>query len=291
MAHCQSFNCLFHHHANTLAARRAAAGSQPGGTGEGTNSTTSAPKLAPALGHQRPNHVHRLPPGKPARLRRARAGNDRRVQPVHVDRQIDLALQPAERIQHLGPLALPGDGRSRWRCAGRPWPLRTRSRVRLRMPICTSRQPCSHSRRITVPCDQRRPAKLVGQIGVGVDLHHRHLGRIVDQSGDHAVGHAVFAAEGQEKLVAQRPDAIAEFWPGNLRVRRRPPPAAGRAAAALRRNRPASLRRRSRPEGWPRGSPADRRRRPCRTKPSFPPAEGAERASACSGPGEGNPKN
>ena len=52
--------------------------------------------------------------------------------------------------------------------------------------------------------------KLVGQIGVGVDLHHGHLGQIVDQAGDQSVRHAVFAAERQEELVAQRPDRIAD---------------------------------------------------------------------------------
>ena len=54
-----------------------------------------------------------------------------------------------------------------------------------------------------MPAGQR-----IGKVAVGVDLHHRHFRRIVNQSVHDAVGHAVLAAEAQEKLVAQRADAV-----------------------------------------------------------------------------------
>ena len=47
-------------------------------------------------------HVHRLGPRKAVRQRCARAGNDRGVQAVHVDGQIDLALQP-RRTSSISP--------------------------------------------------------------------------------------------------------------------------------------------------------------------------------------------
>jgi len=95
-------------------------------------------------------------------------------------------------------------------------------RVRLRMPICTNPHPRSQSRRITVPCDHRRPCNwsarsawasicttvtsarssekdgdrrfvLVGLTG---------LRSVRKQAGDHSVGHQMFAAEREQKLVA-----------------------------------------------------------------------------------------
>ena len=45
-------------------------------------------------------------------------------------------------------------------------------------------------------------AQPVGQIGVRVDLHDRHVGRIVDQPRHHAVCQQVFASECDQEPLA-----------------------------------------------------------------------------------------
>ena len=52
--------------------------------------------------------------------------------------------------------------------------------------------------------------QLVGQIGVSVDLNHDDLRRIIDQAGHYAVGHGMFAAEGQEEPVSPRSDVLPD---------------------------------------------------------------------------------
>ena len=54
-----------------------------------------------------------------------------------------------------------------------------------------------------------RPAaavQLVGQIGMGVDLHDRHVGRIVDQARHDAIGQQVLAAKRDEESLAEAGD-------------------------------------------------------------------------------------
>ena len=102
------------HQASILAASRAAAGSQPGGVGDGTNSTTSAPisRHRDSVVTVRTTSIvcrHDSPSGCGVPV----LGMIDGIEAVDVDRQIDLACPAAERVEDFGPLLVQCDGRRR----------------------------------------------------------------------------------------------------------------------------------------------------------------------------------
>ena len=66
-----------------------------------------------------------------------------------------------------------------------------------------------------------RPAQaveLVGHVGMGVDLHDGHFGRVVHLARHQAVGHRMFSAEGQHELIAQRPNVLLNAFEALLQI-------------------------------------------------------------------------
>ena len=129
--------------------------------------------------------------------------------PSDVDRQIDAALERTEPVEDLGPLLVEAMGKerrdARFRNAQVIFGARQTADADLHQPATLLNEP-AHDGAV-------RPvlaAEPVGQVGVGVDLHDRHVRWIIDQARHNAVGHGVFAAKRDEKLVAERPDALAD---------------------------------------------------------------------------------
>ena len=146
------------------------------------------------------------------------------------------------------------------------------------MPICSSRQPRSQSRRITVPCDQRRPSSSSARSAWA------SMCTIVTSAGsatrpvDRPIGQRVLATQCDEEPLAEAGDfagrRLQVVAPGGRQAvwgRRRRPEAY--ATAAAQRNRRTSPRRTTRSAGSRQRSPQGRCACRYHRRRSFPAAK------------------